>query len=212
VSALSETAGRQETPANTVVRASRAPAAEGPKRRYCGAKRTRGEDRCTRPAGWGTDHPGYGSCKFHAGSTPNGRAAARVEMARDSLERLGVAATATPVNPVELLGDLIDQSAAIVAYLREQVAALPAVLTADGTHPLVRLYGQERDRAARVAREAVALGLEERRVRLDETTRDRLVRLFLAALAEPELGLSKEQIEAAPRVAARLFRAGVVAP
>jgi hypothetical protein len=82
--------------------------------------------------GVGTDHPGYGSCKRHAGSTPNGRAAARVEMARDSLERLGVTATATPVNPVELLGDLIDQSAAIVAYLREQVAALPAVLTAEG--------------------------------------------------------------------------------
>ena len=133
-------------------------------------------------------------------------------MARDSLERLGVAAPLTPVNPVELLGDLVDQSAAAVAFLRGQVAALPSVMTADGTHPLFRLYGLERDRAARVAREAVALGLEERRVRLDETTRDRLVRLFLAALAEPELGLSKEQIEAAPRVAARLFRAGMVPP
>jgi hypothetical protein len=71
-----------------------------------------------------------------------------MKMARDSLERLGVAAPLTPVNPVELLGDLIDQSAAIVAALREQVAALPAVLTADGTHPLFWLYGQERDRAA----------------------------------------------------------------
>jgi hypothetical protein len=210
VSAVSETAVRQETPANAVVRASRAPAAEGPKHRYCGAKRTRGEERCTRPAGWGTDHPGYGSCKFHAGSTPNGRAAARVEMARDSLERLGVAATATPVNPVELLGDLIDQSAAIVAYLREQVAALPAVLTADGTHPLVRLYGQERDRAARVAKEATALGLEERRVRISEVTRERIAQVMLAAFRDPELGLSAEQLEAAPKVAARLIRSGAV--
>jgi hypothetical protein len=186
------------------------PATDGTERRYCGAKRTRSEDRCTRPAGWGTDHPGYGSCKFHAGSTPNGRAAARVEMARDSLERLGVAATATPVNPVELLGDLIDQSAAVVAFLREQVAALPAVMTDDGTHPMVRLYGIERDRATRVAKEAVALGLEERRVRLDETTtKGRIVRAFLAALADPELRLSAEQLEAAPKVAARLIRAGV---
>jgi hypothetical protein len=38
-------------------------------------------------------------------------------MAQDSLERLGVAAPLTGVNPVDLLGDLIDQSAAIVAYL-----------------------------------------------------------------------------------------------
>ena len=27
-------------------------------------------------AGWGTDHPGIGSCKFHGGSTPNHRTAA----------------------------------------------------------------------------------------------------------------------------------------
>lgn len=211
MSAVSETAGRQETPANEGVRASRAPATVAPRaREYCGAKRTRSEGTCTRPAGWGTDHPGYGSCKWHAGSTPNGRAAARVMMARDSLERLGVAAPLAPVSPVELLSDLVDQAGAIVTYLREQVAALPAVLTADGTHPLVRLYGQERDRAARVAKEATALNLEERRVRISEVTRERLVRLFLDALAQPELGLSQEQIAAAPRVAARLFRAGVV--
>jgi hypothetical protein len=86
---------------------------------------------------------------------------------------------------------------------------LPAVLTEDGPHPLVRLYGVERDRAARVAREAVALGLDERRVRLDEATRDRIVRAFLAALADPALGLSPEQLEAAPRLAARLLRAEV---
>jgi hypothetical protein len=193
-----------------MMRASRAPGADGTGRRYCGAKRTRGEGRCTRPAGWGTDHPGYGSCKWHAGSTPNGRVAARVEMARDSLERLGVAADAIPVNPVELLSDLIDQSAAIVAYLREQVAALPAILTAEGTHPLVRLYGQERDRAARVAREAVALGLEERRVRIDEATRDRIVQVFLATFRDPELALSAEQLEAAPKVAARVIQSGMV--
>jgi hypothetical protein len=129
-----------------------------------------------------------------------------MEQARDSLERLGVAAPLTPVNPVELLGDLIDQSAAIVAYLREQVEALPGVLTDVGTHPLVRLYGQERDRAARVAREAVAFGLEERRVRVSETTRNRIVRAFFAALADPALGLSPEQLEMAPRLAARLLR------
>jgi hypothetical protein len=34
-----------------------------------------------------------------------------------------------------------------------------------------------------------------------------MVRAFLAALADPELDLSAEQLEAAPRVAARLIRA-----
>jgi hypothetical protein len=65
-----------------------------------------------------------------------------MEMARDSLERLGVAASLTPVNPVELLGELVDQAAAIVAFLREQVEALPSVLTDVGQElgaPLSRL-------------------------------------------------------------------------
>jgi len=55
---------------------------------------------------------------------PPGRA---LEQARDSLEGLGVPLVGT--NPLDLLDDLIDQSAAIVAYLREQVAALPTVLS-----------------------------------------------------------------------------------
>jgi hypothetical protein len=98
----------------------------------------------------------------------------------------------------------------VVSFLRERVAELPDVLTPDGPHPMVRLYGVERDRAARVAREAIALGLEERRVRLDEAVRGRIAGLFLGALAAPELGLSAEQLEAAKHVAARMIRQGEV--
>jgi hypothetical protein len=34
----------------------------------CGAKGRQGTP-CRRPAGWGTDHAGFGTCKFHTGST-----------------------------------------------------------------------------------------------------------------------------------------------
>lgn len=37
---------------------------------YCGAKRRRVDATCKRPAGWGTDHPGSGRCKFHGGNNP----------------------------------------------------------------------------------------------------------------------------------------------
>ena len=55
--------------------------------------------------------------------------------------------------------------------------------------------------------------LQAHPVSLDDpgTTRDRLVQLFLAALRDPELGLSAKQLEAAPKVAARLYRAGAIA-
>ncbi len=39
--------------------------------RICGAQRSQGGGApCTRPAGWGTTHPGEGSCKLHGGATP----------------------------------------------------------------------------------------------------------------------------------------------
>lgn len=37
----------------------------------CGAtKRDGSGDKCHQPAGWGTDHPGEGKCKYHGGATP----------------------------------------------------------------------------------------------------------------------------------------------
>ena len=153
MSAVSVTAAAPKVPANEGVRASRAPVSYA----TCGAKRTRGGPgaTCTRPAGWGTPHPGIGSCKFHAGNTPTGVGPPRWSR-RARLERLGVPLAG--VNPIDLLGDLVDQAAAVVAYLREKVAELPDVLTEDGPHPMVRLYGVERDRAARVASRPSASG------------------------------------------------------
>ena len=38
----------------------------------CGATKRQGDKSpCRRPAGAGTDHPGFGACKLHGGSTPN---------------------------------------------------------------------------------------------------------------------------------------------
>src|SRR6202035_4558885 len=42
----------------------------------CGAKKTNGSGLCGHAAGWGTDHPGFGRCKLHGGSVPNGIKAA----------------------------------------------------------------------------------------------------------------------------------------
>lgn len=37
----------------------------------CGAAKRQGAGNCRRPAGWGTSHPGAGTCKLHGGSTRN---------------------------------------------------------------------------------------------------------------------------------------------
>lgn len=52
----------------------------------CEAKNRAGNP-CRRPAGWGTDHAGFGHCKLHGGSNPSGKKyAAKLERTwRDSL-------------------------------------------------------------------------------------------------------------------------------
>ena len=40
--------------------------------KLCGATRRQGDKSpCRRPAGWGTSHVGFGTCKLHGGSTPD---------------------------------------------------------------------------------------------------------------------------------------------
>lgn len=44
----------------------------------CGAHKRDGSFQdCGQPAGWGTDHPGVGRCKYHGGCTPSHSAHAR---------------------------------------------------------------------------------------------------------------------------------------
>ena len=39
--------------------------------KVCGATKRQGDKTpCKKPAGWGTSHVGFGSCKLHGGSTP----------------------------------------------------------------------------------------------------------------------------------------------
>lgn len=38
---------------------------------YCNGRKTDGSGYCKHEAGWGTDHPGIGRCKFHGGASPN---------------------------------------------------------------------------------------------------------------------------------------------
>ena len=58
-------------------------------RKRCDAKTKRG-GRCRKGAGYGTRHLGYGTCKFHGGSTPASTKGAIREMAREWSKLEGV--------------------------------------------------------------------------------------------------------------------------
>lgn len=152
----------------------------------CGAKRRRIQAKCTRPAGWGTDHPGVGRCKLHGGSTPAGRRAATIAKVKQDLAEWGGRLDITP--PQALL-DLVQTKAAEVAYWDRLVAELPdgeragllVTQTEEGVQPLgdvntttrkaaqhiyVQMLHKSQDQLATYSAAAVRVGVDKALVEL----------------------------------------------
>lgn len=156
----------------------------------CGA-RTRGGATCKRPRGWGTDHPGYGNCKNHGGSTPSGRKAAAEEAAKLSSRGLGVS---LDIEPQDALLQCVQRTAGIALFCRQQVDALEAdKLVENGSHGRVemnvwiRAEAEATERLARFSKMALDAGVAERRVRLAERTAQLIAQALEDTLQELDL-------------------------
>ncbi len=99
------------------------------RRRFCGARKRQGEGTCTRPAGWGTDHVGFGTCKLHGGTTPGGRKAAAKQ---EAVEKVALFGARRDVHPAEALLELVQWTAGEVDFWREQVRVIAAGETVVG--------------------------------------------------------------------------------
>jgi hypothetical protein len=162
----------------------------------CGATNRQGRP-CGNVAGFGTDHVGFGRCKFHGGSSPDGRTFAAKQAAAAEAARLGAAVDTDPAEALSLCVSLVSGE---VAWLRQRVEAIE-----DGNgfergelHPAVRALDGAIDRLSRISKLAVDAGVEERRLELDELVVARLAEAVRAALAEVELSPEQhEQLRAA---------------
>jgi hypothetical protein len=116
---------------------------------------------CTLARGFGTDHPGSGSCKHHAGQTPAGRKAAQGEAAEKALRGLGIPIAGSPI---EVLAAAVDSAYGVM------LAARALLEGAEGEHiqPRLRLYLDAIERAARVAKPAADAHIDEERLALAE--------------------------------------------
>lgn len=184
-------------------------------KRHCHAKRRDGSGGiCHRPAGWGTDHVGVGTCKLHLGSTADHTKYAQTEQARELVKTYGL-----PINvsPVEALLDEVRWTAGHVAWLRARVqeteeqkltvGVAEQVIDSEGgktvkikTAPSVwvQLYREERKHLVEVCAAALRAGIEERQIRLAERQGALIEGLIRAILAD--LGLSKRQQALVPTV------------
>lgn len=155
----------------------------------CGAQKRNGKP-CLREAGWGTDHPGQGRCKHHAGSTLSGKMSAT----RTEAEKL---ATPVPTTPSEALQHAMDLTYGQLIYASQRVAQLEEeqvfVNSISGKipHHWIRFQRQLTKELADYAKVAANVGIAERRTALQEAEADMVGRYLEAVLGE--LGLSEEQ-------------------
>jgi hypothetical protein len=161
----------------------------------CGARKKNGE-RCRAYAGQSTDHFGVGRCKFHGGSTTTHRKnAVRREAERRAIEF----GQPIPVEPTEALLTVLHLSAGHLAFVRDELARQDD-RTSFEAQVLFRLWNEERDRVARIAKMALDSGVAERQVRLVERAGSELAALLRSIFFDPELGLTAAQRSQLPEV------------
>jgi hypothetical protein len=131
-----------------------------------------GEGVGTRPVpcvGLGTPHLGVGNCKFHLGNAPNMmknavKLKAEQEVAKARIEF----GEKIPVHPAEALLTTLQISAGQMVWLQQQLEGLADGDEGKGSFDgqvLMRMWGEERDRVARISKVALRAGVQERAIR-----------------------------------------------
>ncbi|MGH9266717.1 MAG: hypothetical protein ACRD0D_00910 [Acidimicrobiales bacterium] len=125
------------------------------------------------------------TCWRHGGGTA---ASARKHARAEALERLGLEAV-RPVDAVAALGEMMAVSAATVDLLAECVAQAEAETSVAEVveGPLWAAWGVERGRLARLARDAIMAGLDERRASVAEAEVALLAAAVAGALGDAEV-------------------------
>jgi len=182
---------------------------DGPAR-FCGA-RTRSGGSCRRPAGWGTNHVGFGPCKLHGGCTPTVSRGAHRQAVEHRARAIIAAEGLEPVaDPVAVMTRLAAEAVALVGAFRHMVEGLDTLRyptkTGEQLRAEVVLYERALDRAEKFAHDLAKLRLEERVVRITEAQATSLYELITVTLTAPELGLTTDQIESARRLLAAAVR------
>jgi hypothetical protein len=137
---------------------------------------------CGHPAGYRTNHNGYGLCTFHGGASPGGERQA---------ERLRATATAQAFGlPVETsaeeaLENELWRTGGTVSWLGAYLQGVPAEQRLTGAMaPFAELYASERKHLASVAKACIDVGLDERRVTALETAAQAFADVLRRVLAD----------------------------
>jgi len=162
----------------------------------CGA-RTRTGGICSNPAGSGTTHLGIGKCKWHGGNLVNHRKAALKQEAK-------FMGAPKDINPLDAIIWCIRITAGEVEWLSMKIAEVDEEQWIEHTplgkqmHVLQRTRADAQDRLVRYSKEAIALGLAERAIRLAEQFGATIGRLLQGVASDLEL--TPKQTKAWPNI------------
>jgi hypothetical protein len=162
--------------------------------RTCGAKtRHLGTPCANRPA------KGATRCRFHGGATPNSKRAAERRLAHAEAEKaVQTYGLSREIGPEEALLEEVHWTAGHVAWLRQVVAdlerkGLKQYATGEGgalwerPSVWVELYQKERSHLVGVCKAAIAAGIAERAVRLEERRGELVAELLRVAIEAAKL-------------------------
>ncbi|MBI2690562.1 MAG: hypothetical protein HYX29_01260 [Solirubrobacterales bacterium] len=130
----------------------------------CGANKKNGT-RCRAFAGQGTDHLGYGMCKYHGGSTPAHQKHALSLQAKQRMVTLG---GPIDVHPTDALLALLRATAGHVSWLSDEIQELED-LGGEEAKVLLGMYDSERDRLVRIGEACVRSGASEKQVTVQKS-------------------------------------------
>ena len=176
---------------------------EGPK---CGGKRHGRDDTCQLPAGWGTDHVGYGKCRKHLGNAPTVAAAAERDRAEDEARKIlaGITDFEPVGDPVEALRELAGRASKWTEVLGAIVADLERIRyrteAAEQLDARIGVYERAIQITGRLLADIARLNLDERAVRVEEAQTAIVGEALRTALAESPL-TPEQQKETLARVA-----------
>ena len=178
----------------------------GPK---CGGKRHGRDGTCELPAGWGTEHKGYGRCRKHLGNTPNvARAAERERVEHEARQELAHLDVEPVDNPLEELQKLAGRVLAWEKAIGEMVNGLSAIRyeSEHGGEQLraeVGLLERAMDRCERVLVAMARLNIDERLAKVTARQASLVNDVLKGALDDLGIDRSEEEVR---KVMARRLR------
>src|SRR5688572_13982346 len=185
----------------------------------CGALK-KDEKPCQQSAGAGTDHPGFGTCKWHTGAVPSSKVgAARQEIIQyvDRVKALGRYEMGPP--PDEVMLQEVARAKASVEWLDERLKDMTSdgdgplegeqaivVATSVGFNKLMYQWTEQRRLLQQITSMVVRAGIAKRQVEIHEMQAAAVLTAVLAVIGSPELALQPQQVDFAKRMIASNLR------